>query len=72
MAVSNKQLEAENVNKQNDLKGVQEVKKAREEAGWEAEDKLRNMKNQVFEAEQKLADVKKEEKARMEELDYNN
>ena len=60
MAVSNQQLETENVDKQNDLKGAYEIKKQREQAGWEAEDKLRTLKNKVFEADQKLTDVKKE------------
>ena len=72
MAVSNKQLEAEIADKQNDLKVVKDTKKQREIAGWEAEDKLRGLKNFVFETESKLEDVRKEEQARMAELDYNN
>ena len=65
MAVSNKQLETEITDKQSDLKGAKEIKRQRETAGWEAEDKLRGLKNHVFETEQKLEDVKKEENARM-------
>ena len=61
MAISNKQLQTEITDKQNDLHGAKEIKKQREVAGWEAEDRLRNLKNHVFEAEQKLTDAKKEE-----------
>lgn len=33
---------------------------------------MRCLKNHVFETEQKLTDIRKEEEARMKELDYNN
>ena len=72
MMVSNKQLQNEIEDKQNHLKEVKDRKKKAEQNGWETEDKLRGLKSHVFETEQRLTDIRKEEEARMKELDYNN
>ena len=72
MTVSNKQLQNEIEDKHNHLKEAKDRKKQAEQNGWETEDKLRGLKNHIFETEQRLTDIRKEEEARMKELDYNN
>lgn len=44
----------------------------KERQGWIAEENLRKAKNDLFNCDQELTDVKKEAEKRQEELAYNN
>lgn len=72
MAATNKQLQDEVTQKHRDLKNLLSLKNEREQQSWIAEEKLRNVKNNLFHVRQQIDEVKKEESKRMEELEYNN
>lgn len=54
------------------LKDLVNQKTDKERAGWIAEENLRKAKNDLFNAEQEVAELKREEGKRSEELTYNN
>ena len=58
--------------KRAELKDLVEKKTDKERQGWMAEEHLRKAKNDLFNAEHELAEVKREEEKRQEELSYNN
>ena len=47
-------------------------KSDKERQGWVTEENLRKGKNDMFNGEKELAEAKKEEEKRQEELNYNN
>ena len=68
----NRQLEQQLNHKHADLKNLVNQKTDKERQGWIAEENLRKGKNDLFNAEQELAEIKREEEKRQEELTYNN
>ena len=55
-----------------ELKDLVNKKTDKERQGWIAEETLRKGKNDLNNAEHELADVRREEEKRQEELTYNN
>ena len=55
-----------------ELKDIVNQKGDKERQGWIAEENLRKGKNEMFNGEQELKDVRKEEEKRQGELTYNN
>jgi len=68
----NRQMEQMLQHKHLQLKDLVAQKTDKERQGWIAEENLRKAKNDLFNAEQELADTTKEEEKRQEELTYNN
>ena len=68
----NRQMEQQLGHKRAELKDLVEKKTDKERQGWMAEEHLRKAKNDLFNAEHELAEVKREEEKRQEELSYNN
>ena len=68
----NRQMEQQLNHRHAELKDLVNKKTDKERQGWIAEEALRKGKNDLFNMEHELGEVKREEEKRQEELTYNN